>query len=168
MLSGSQWDIWRWLAHVGGRILLGRESCLRPGPRPVVHTQNHLGRLVGTHRFPASTQDTLNQNFLKIHNSVIWKSFPFSSFLILSAWDTWFCCFDVRTQLLMRRDGRLRQWRKDRQGGDRHQCERLLTRVQGPLSAEKAEEGPGAWALMWLYDLWQVSQVCWVSVSLAA
>lgn len=41
----------------------------------------------------------------------------------------------------MRRDGRLRQWRKDRQGGDYHQCERLVTRVQGPLSAEKAEDG---------------------------
>ena len=32
----------RWLAQVGRRILLGRESCLRPVPRPVVRTQNHL------------------------------------------------------------------------------------------------------------------------------
>ena len=168
MLSGSQWDIWRWLAHVGGRILLGRESCLRPGPRPVVHTQNHLGEAGRNTQIPSLHPGHTESEFSQDPQFCNLKSFPFSSFLILSAWDTWFCCFDVRTQLLMRRDGRLRQWRKDRQGGDRHQCERLLTRVQGPLSAEKAEEGPGAWALMWLYDLWQVSQVCWVSVSLAA
>ena len=30
---------------------------------------------------------------------------------------------------------------KGQGAGDQHQCEQLITKVQGPLSAEKAEDG---------------------------
>ena len=155
MLSGSQWDVWRWLARVGGCILLGRESCLRPGPRPVVHTQNHLGEAGRNTQIPSlhpgRTESEFSQDpqFCNLEECSLFliSDSECLGYLVLLFW-----CVNTAAH----------EERWEAQAAEKGQTGRGLSsvwaapKVQGLLSAEKAEDG-GARGLSFDVVVWPLT-----------
>lgn len=163
--------IWRRLAQVGRRILLGRESGLRPVPRPWFTLRITWGvgwAVLVVTQIPSLHPGLNESEFSQDPQICNLEVFPFPHF--------WFWVLGISGFVFLLCDyscsrgemGRLRQLRKDRARGTIISVSGSSLRTKDRFRPRKRRtEGTGAWALIWSYDLQQVSKVCWASVSSA-
>ena len=171
MFSGSQWDTsgegWpRWVGAscLGGSQVWGQS----PGHGSHSESPGGGGAVLVVTQIPSLHPGLNESEFSQDPQICNLEVFPFPHF--------WFWVLGISGFVFLLCDyscsrgemGRLRQLRKDRARGTIISVSGSSLRTKDRFRPRKRRtEGTGAWALIWSYDLQQVSKVCWASVSSA-